>query len=1102
MIALALNQASMSSADFLAGGGEMGALMRAHDWQSTPLGPVENWPQSLRTSISTCLNCAFPILVWWGPQLVMLYNDEYRAILGSEKHPFAFGRPGREVWPEIWDVIGPMLTQVMTSGEATRSRDLLLVMDRHGYDEESYFSFSYSPIRDESGGIGGIFTPVLETTGRVIGERRLRTLSDLGARFRTNSAAEACRVAAEALAENPFDIPFALIYSVDGAQARLMGSAGFEKADPIAPERIVLTDFAGGWPVAAAVSSGEAVPVDDLASLFERLPKGAWPEPPRRALVLPITIPGRERPVAVLIAAVNPRRALDGEHRAFFDLVAGQIGKTFAEALAYEGERKRAEALAELDRAKTLFFSNVSHEFRTPLTLLLGPLEQLLAQANRLPEREREHVLVAHRNGLRLLKLVNTLLDFSRIEAGRAEASFEPTALSAYTADLASHFSSAIEQAGLRLIVTAPPATPTVFLDREMWEKVVFNLLSNAFKFTFSGEIRIAIDAAADGKTVTVAVSDTGTGIPASELPHLFERFHRVAGAKGRSIEGSGIGLALVQELVKLHGGEIRVKSELGRGSTFTVRLPTGSAHLPADRVQSLASTASPKPRAATAIVETFGWDLPGDSPIAAAASDQQPDTSGQAATARIVLAEDNGDMRRYIERLLTSDGYAVEAVADGEAALRAARSHRPDLILSDVMMPGMDGFALLAAVRADASLRGISVVLISARAGEEARLEGFEANADDYLIKPFSARELSARVRSNLTTARMRREAEALKQESEARLHMALDAASAIGAWDWDIKKNRVYVDARFARMFSVDPDQAAAGAPLTDFILGIHPDDRARVGDAIQYAIDKHEEYKAEFRIVQPDQTVLWVLARGRPYYDDTGAPDHFPGVAIDITDRVKAEQQRTLLVNELNHRVKNTLATVQSLAAQSMRSTDNPADARSRFESRLAALSRAHDLLTLESWEGASLQDIVDRALEPFRSGDGRLTTMGPSVRLSPKQALAFSMALHELATNATKYGAISNDAGRVQIAWSIDRGDREGVLNFSWVEQGGPPVTPPQRFGFGSRLIQRGLSNELGGDAAIEFRPEGIVAVIRSPIEGIFPYSGSDQAMGNS
>jgi len=1087
----------MTSDEFLAGGGEMGALMRAHDWAATPLGPVAEWPQSLRTSISTCLNCAFPILVWWGPQLVMLYNDEYRTILGSEKHPDAFGTPGRKVWPDIWDVIGPMLDQVMTRGEATRSRDLLLVMDRHGYVEESYFSFSYSPIRDESGGIGGVFTPVLETTGRVIGERRLRTLGNLGARIRTGSFANACRVAAEALAENAFDIPFALIYALEEAQARLMGAAGVDAADPIAPAIVELIDHGAGWPFVAASTSAAAVQVDDLAARFERLPKGPWTEPPRTALVLPITIPGRASPVAVLIAAVNPRRALDAEHRAFFDLVAGQIGKTLADAMAHEEERKRAEALAELDRAKTLFFSNVSHEFRTPLTLLLGPLEELVKQADRMPESARGLVGLANRNGLRLLKLVNALLDFSRIEAGRARACFELTDLAAISAELAASFRAAIEQAGLQLIVTAEPSLPAVFVDREMWEKVIFNLLSNAFKFTFSGEIRLAIAMAADDKAIAVKISDTGTGIAAAELPHLFERFHRVEGAKGRSIEGSGIGLALVKELVKLHAGDIQVESAPGRGSTFTVLVPVGSEHLPATQIRDVPQPlGTSRSGSQSYSAEAVSWELAEPGPTMAAGPEPSRAAGPGLGTAvgRVLLAEDNPDMRGYISRLLVAEGYQVEAVADGEAALRAARGIRPDLILSDVMMPRMDGFALLASLRADPALRDRPVVLISARAGEEARVEGFEANADDYLIKPFSARELLVRVKSNLTTARMRRDAEAMRRESEARLRIALDAASAIGAWDWDLRTDRVHVDAHFARMFSVDPARAKAGAPLSDFIAGIHPEDRDRVAAEIQNAIDHAVDYKAEFRILQPDNSLFWVMARGRPYYDDSGRPDHFPGVVVDITDRIKAEQQRTLLVNELNHRVKNTLATVQSLAAQSLRGAETTAEARLLFDSRLAALSRAHDLLTLESWEGASLQDVVDRALEPFQFGDGRLATMGPKLRLSPRQALGFSMAIHELATNAVKYGALSSDHGRVQMAWFIDRDGLNGLLNFSWREQGGPLVAPPRRIGFGSRLIQSGLSMDLGGDASIDFRPEGVVAVIRSPLENSEPYAG--------
>ncbi|HET9251822.1 MAG TPA: PAS domain S-box protein, partial [Candidatus Eisenbacteria bacterium] len=201
------------------GATEMARRMRELDWSATSLGPVEGWPQSLRTSVSTCLDCAFPIVLWWGPELTILYNDEYRAALGS-KHPGALGMPGSKVWAEIWDVIAPMLAQVMERGEATRSRDLLLHIDRHGYPEEAYFSFSYSPIHAEGGRIGGIFCPVIETTEKVIAERRLRTLRDLAARCKGSEREELVyREAAAILASNPQDVPFAMIYRVDAERS-------------------------------------------------------------------------------------------------------------------------------------------------------------------------------------------------------------------------------------------------------------------------------------------------------------------------------------------------------------------------------------------------------------------------------------------------------------------------------------------------------------------------------------------------------------------------------------------------------------------------------------------------------------------------------------------------------------------------------------------------------------------------------------------------------------------------------------------------------------------------------------------------------------------
>jgi signal transduction histidine kinase len=745
----------LATLDCLSGGGEMGALMRSFDWSSSPLGPVQGWPQSLRTAVSILINSRYPMFLFWGPALAKLYNDGYRPILGA-KHPWALGRPGPEVWPEIWDTIGPMVDRVIRDGEATWSDDLMLFMHRNGYPEECYFTFSYSPIRDESGGVGGMFCACTETTIKVLGERRLRTLGDLAAdTAEARTVPEACRLAARVLEDNAADLPFALVYlfEEDGRRARLAATAGVGEGEPVSPAVLELGGPVEPWPLGRIVE-GAAERVDGLASRFASVPVRPWPEPPDSALVLPITDRGLEQPIGALVVGISPRRALDADYRNFLDLVAGQIATAVANARAYESERRRAEALAELDRAKTTFFSNVSHELRTPLTLMLGPLEDALG-GSRLGAEDRERVEVAHRNGLRLLKLVNALLDFSRIEAGRIQAVYQETDLAAVTADLASVFRSAVERAGLRLIVDCPPLPEPVWVDRDMWEKIVLNLVSNALKFTLEGEIEVALRPA--DQAVELSVRDTGVGIPAGEIPRVFERFHRVRSTRGRTHEGTGIGLALVTELIRLHGGSVRLESAPGRGSTFTVSVPLGRGHLPAERIGAPRPAASSAPGAALFEEEALRWlpdedRLPGEAPEAEAGTG--------ASRARILLADDNADMRDYVRRLL-SRRYEVEAVADGEAALAAARERRPDLLLSDVMMPGLDGFELLRELRADPDTASIPVILLSARAGEESRIEGLEAGADDYLIKPFSARELLARVGAHLEMARSRRDNE-----------------------------------------------------------------------------------------------------------------------------------------------------------------------------------------------------------------------------------------------------------------------------------------------------------------------------------------------------
>jgi PAS domain S-box-containing protein len=1539
--------------DFLAGGGEMGALIRAKDWSRTPIGPVERWSLSLRMMVGFLLANRFPLLLWWGPHYISLYNDAYRPVLGA-KHPRALGQPVRECWAEIWDVLKPLIDSPFEGGPATWMEDLALELNRHGFVEETHFTVAYSPVPDETAprGIGGVLATVHEITQKVVGERRIAALRDLGARTgEARTAEEACAIAAAALATHPKDIPFALVYLVDeaGAEARLAGATGVAPDEPAAPVAIGLDPVSAGgapWPLAEALRAGRAVTVEHLAQRLDTVPDGPWSDPPHTALIVPIRSDDAHRLAGFLVAGVSPRLALDEQYRSFLDLAAAQIAAAIAAARAREQERRRAEALAEIDRAKTMFFSNVSHEFRTPLTLMLGPLEEALA-ARDLPVMERLRLELAHRNSLRLLKLVNSLLEFSRIEAGRARASYTPVDLAPLTRDIASTFRSACERARLALVVDCAPLPEPVFVDREMWEKIVLNLLSNAFKFTFAGEIVVRLRAV-DGQA-ELMVRDSGVGIPAAELPRLFERFHRIEGQKSRTYEGSGIGLALVQELVKLHGGSIRAESEEGRGTGFTVAIPFGTAHLPADRVGTTAGPTSTAVRAEAYLEEALRWlpeeeaaDIPGPPRETEGARGASALPEG----ARILAADDNADMRAYLRRLLEPH-CVVEAVPDGEAALAAMRARRPDLVLADVMMPGLDGFALLRAIRADPALADIPVIMLSARAGEESRVEGLEAGADDYLVKPFSARELIARAGAHLQIAQARRAATQALQASEERqafllrlsdalrplvrpeeikeaacrllgqrlgasrvayfsvdgdhclvegdyadgvppitgrrpiaafgpgMRAALDGGLAV--WSDDVEADpvptpaeqalygrlrvRAYVvvpllksgrpvaalgvhsasprawsedevalveetaertraavrhalaedalrasELRFRSLVTASSDAVYRMSPdwsemrqligrqfiadTTDPISTwlekyVHPDDRAAVTAAIGQAIRDKSVFELEHRVIRLDGSPGWIHSRAVPLLDAAGEVTEWIGTAADITERRRMDEPRArlaaivessddgiisidldaviqtwnqgaerlfgyaadeavgrsvtmlvpvnrpdeeptilahirrgerlshyetvrrhkdgrlidisltvspivdatgriigaskvardisqrkrdeqqalvqarilemvataaplvkvldavvlfleaqepgtrcgillldeegirlrrgsgpslpeayhvaldgtpigppyagscaeaahrcavvtvpdtegearygdewrslmlsfgiragrstpicgsggrvlgslaiyydrardpapadpeaidiathlaaiaierdaerealqqraaqlkLMVDELNHRVKNTLATVQSLAAQSLRGAASAQDGRAALDARLLALARAHDVLTREHWGRASLGEIVAGATSAYRGAAGkpaRIESRGPEIFLRPKAALAIAMALHELATNAVKYGALSNARGRVTIDWGPADGDTRRC-RLEWREIDGPPVVPPTRRGFGSRLLEQGLAYDLAGEVRLSFERAGLVCTIEAPI----------------
>ncbi|MBS1852900.1 MAG: response regulator [Acidobacteria bacterium] len=894
--------------------GTLGKLVDGFAWEETPLGPMGSWPQSLKTVVRTMLRSRFPMWMSWGSELTFLYNDAYAKMTLGKKHPWALGKPSHLVWEEIWGDIGPRIRQVLATGQSTWDDALLLFLERSGYREETYHTFSYSPLSDDSGKIAGHLCVVTEETDRVIGERRLSTLRSLAAELnKTITEDDVIGSVARVLGENPQDLPFSLTYffSADGRQARLGGLSGLPAGHPAAPETLDLSDPLPVWPLAGLAGGKDSQLVEELSAQFSSMPTGAWDISASRALLLPIASQTQGSPAGVLISGLNPYRPLDVSYTGFLNVAAGQIAASIANARAYEEEKKRAEALAEIDRAKTLFFGNVSHEFRTPLTLMLGPLEDMLAEADQLSPAQQKRLDIAHRNSLRLLKLVNTLLDFSRIEMGRFEASYEATDLAQLTADLAGVFRSAIERAGLKFILHCHPLSQPVYVDRESWEKIVFNLLSNALKFTFHGEIEVSL--APGGLGVELVVRDTGIGIPEKDLPNLFERFYRVKNAQGRTFEGTGIGLALVHELARVHGGDVRVESSLRQGSTFRVSLPFGKDHLPAEQLGA-AGNASPAPLRPGAYGEEVfleSWlNENSRNEVSSANPETLAATSGRP---HILLADDNSDMREYLGKLLAPMG-EVRTAADGEAALRSIQEQAPDLVLSDIMMPRMDGFELLRRLREDKRTAAIPVILLSARAGEESRVQGLGAGADDYLIKPFAARELLARVRSQLNMVQLRREGLEMERrlraeaelEGERLKELFAQAPVAIAVLAGPEHRLR-FANQEFCRATGQQPDRELAGKPIREALREIADQGVFEQLDEVYRSGLPHTGYEERITIKRgPAGSLQEVFSNFvyQPLRDAAGMVEGIMVVAVDVTDKVlartKVESTNNLLAS----------------------------------------------------------------------------------------------------------------------------------------------------------------------------------------------------------
>lgn len=737
--------------NFLSGGGEMGERIRHFDWTTTPLGDPETWEHGLKTCVRIILTSAQPMFVWWGPSLISIYNDSYAQFLGI-KHPSALGAKAEDIWKEIWELLVPKIKSVERN-EGTYDESMLFIMERKGYQEEVYVNFCYCPAPGDDGTVKGVFCVCSDNTERIINERALQTLRDLGAVVYDEGATEVnYGIVTEALGRNNKDFPFAYIYKIDEESKRAVvtASTGTNNKQYVLPAEIdlenptvVTSEFCQAYRSNKVVATG-------VKNVQEDLPQGAWNKTASQFVFIPICATGSNAPYAILFAALSPYRQFDRTYHQFCELIGERISLEINKMLAWKEERKRAEALEQIDKAKTVFFSNISHEFRTPLTLILSPLEEMIHQHNgSLPVADKQNLQTAHRNAMRLLKLVNTLLDFSRIESGRQHASYVLTDIVEFTKKLASNFRSVIEKAGLQLVIQADAFIQPVYIDRTMWEKIVFNLLSNAFKYTLKGCITVELDTV-DGFAV-LRIKDTGVGIPEEELPRMFERFHRVQQVTGRTHEGTGIGLSLIKELVQLHNGDINVESKLHVGSSFTVKIPFGKEHLPVQQI--IVQTDEEESLTTSMFVEEAGTLLVKENTAGIQSTGQMQELP------LVLVADDNADMREHIQAILSNRFNVVTAV-NGQEALQKIQELKPALVLSDIMMPVLDGIGLLKEVKENKATAHIPVILLTARAGEESRIVGWETGADDYLTKPFSAKELISRIASQIRTQQIRAEA------------------------------------------------------------------------------------------------------------------------------------------------------------------------------------------------------------------------------------------------------------------------------------------------------------------------------------------------------
>lgn len=631
--------------------------MRSRDWSTSPLGPPQHWPQSLRTVVDLLLQSRFPMFVAWGSELGFLYNDPYAEILGA-KHPAALGRRFYDIWSEIWPDISPLIDAAM-NGEATYREDLPLLMNRKGYDEQTWFTFSYSPVRDESGKVAGMFCACTETTGKVVTGQALR---ESEGRLRALVSASSYAV---------------YRMSADWSQMLALDGQGFIR-DTTSPS--------GGW-------MGNYIHPDDQAGVMAEV---------QRSIAEKSTFELEHRVLRVdgtlgwTLSRAVPLFDAHGNITEWF----GAASDVSARKEAEEALRASEEQLRGADRRKDEFLAMLAHELRNPLAPIRTGLELIRLAGSTPGAVEKVRTMMA-RQVEHMVRLIDDLLDVSRITSGRIQLRREPTPLRHLVTSAVDAHIGAMTAKDLTLTVELPDTACVVDVDPTRFVQVVSNLLHNATKFTDrGGSVRVSarIDAAAsdDRGELTLSVADSGVGIPGHLLPQVFDLFTQ--GDRGSSQPGLGIGLALARRLIEMHGGRIDVRSDgPGRGSEFTLRLPV---------------------------------------PVDARTDQAQDPPSGPAVECRVLVVDDNRDAALMTAMLVEQLGGECRTAYDGESGLAAMRDHRPDVVLLDIGMPGIDGYETCRRIRRQFG-DAVVVVALTGFGQDQDKEHAVDAGFNAHLTKP-----------------------------------------------------------------------------------------------------------------------------------------------------------------------------------------------------------------------------------------------------------------------------------------------------------------------------------------------------------------------------